>query len=79
MKKSKARAIETLIYIVKENPKRKEAWRELGLALQLGRGQTDQALMEAYERMVKRLNAFKKRYERSAKIPTKGKANQHGK
>ena len=71
--KSKARAIETLINIVKENPKRKEAWRELGLALQLGRGQAGLALMEAYERDGKSDSSFKKRYERSAKNSNKGK------
>jgi SEL1 protein len=44
----KAKAIEGLINIVQEKPKRKEAWRELGLALQQGRHSVvDEALARA--------------------------------
>mmetsp|Transcript_2853 Transcript_2853/g.9302 ORF Transcript_2853/g.9302 Transcript_2853/m.9302 type:complete len:197 (+) Transcript_2853:146-736(+) len=47
MVKTKRDAIDALIDMVKENPKRKEAWRELGLAMQLGRGSADSALTRA--------------------------------
>ena len=47
MVKTKRDAIDALIDMVKENPKRKEAWRELGLAMQLGRGSADAALTRA--------------------------------
>merc|ERR1711965_701567 len=47
MVKTKRDAIDALIDMVKENPKRKEAWRVLGLAMQLGRGSADAALTRA--------------------------------